>query len=125
MARPTKYTEERIAAICDDLRKGASRRDAAEHNGISYDALNEWEKRYASFASRLARAEADCATSMAERMTIHALTDWHAAESWLKRRRRDDWGDRTSVEHSGTIGTAPIREVVVERPPEVPDAELV
>jgi len=42
--------------------------------------------------------------------------DWRAGESWLKRRRREEWGD--SVTHEGADGQRgelPITEVVVER----------
>lgn len=34
-------------------------------------------------------------------------SDWKASLEWLKRRRRDDWGDKQLLEHSGAIGRGP------------------
>jgi transposase-like protein len=33
-----------------------------------------------------------------EKVETYEEFDWRAAESWLKRRRKDEWGDNTSVE---------------------------
>jgi len=50
-------------------------------------------------------------------VTTRREFDWRAGESWLKRRRREEWGD--SVTHEGADGQRgelPITEVIIERP---------
>ena len=48
----------------------------------------------------LTRAEGACAARMAARLHQEATReggDWRAAEAWLKRRRREEWGENVSV----------------------------
>lgn len=118
MPRRTKYTDELAASIAKALWSGASRKDAYEAHGIGHETFRVWLEQKPAFLAIITRAEAECAQRMAETLTIAALTDWRAGESWLKRRRREDWGDRQEVAHSGSIGFVPIREVAVERPKE-------
>ena len=103
MGRPSKYTEERARGICEDLRKGASRRDASEHNGIDEDTLVRWVHRFTGFAGQVREAEADCATAMSELVTVHAMTDAKYAVEWLKRRRRAEWGDNVAIDVDNRI----------------------
>lgn len=126
MARPTKYDETKAEQIADRLRDGCTRKDAAGSVGVSEDTFARWLARYADFAGLVEVAEAACAVRMTTIVTTAAVTDWKAAMEWLKRRRRDDWGDRSAVdtEVSGA-GGGPIRitEVVVERPAPRVEAE--
>lgn len=61
-------------------------------------------------------------TVTTETTVIKRIRDWRASESWLKRRRRDEWGDNSANTHAAP-GGGPIliREVVVEMTPDDPD----
>jgi TPP-dependent trihydroxycyclohexane-1,2-dione (THcHDO) dehydratase len=130
MARPSKYTPARRAVVLRALKAGNTRTAAAAVAGVDGETVARWIERYADFSAAVTRAE-DQAEAMylavlkkeatgypvVERTeTIDAegvatiktvrkrLHDWRAAESWLKRRRRDEWGDNVQAEHSGMIG---------------------
>lgn len=122
LGRPTKYTEQLGAAICERVRGGATFRDACAAERVSEDSFARWRARYADFAERLLQAEAECACDMAELLRLGAMKDPRFAVEWLKRRRRDEWGDNLKAEHSGQVGIIGIREVIVERPQEPADA---
>lgn len=94
--RPSKYTPEAHASICDRLRAGCTRRAAQQSVGIDDNTFYRWLEK-PGFRDAVVRAEADAET----RATVALVKgfsgadgDWRAAESWLKRRRRDDWGDK-------------------------------
>jgi hypothetical protein len=123
MARPTKYSEARARKICAAIAKGNTRRVAAALAGIDESTLYEWANQYPEFSKSLDHADAKAeagyagifrkaalgyaatrtrttvkADGMAETVTeTHREFDWRAAESWLKRRRPDDWGDKIDV----------------------------
>ena len=101
MARPTKYSEERAAAICKLLGDGCTRKAAYESNGISHGTFAEWLEKYPAFPESVTRAEAE-AEAIFTKSIYKAATaydaDWRAAEFWLKRRRRDEWGDSVNVD---------------------------
>ena len=110
MSRPTKLTKEVSAAICESVKIGATYEDAAGAAGIAYSTYNEWvqrgkaEKRgvYAEFVEALDIANAECGRNMAHVIQQAAAKgDWKAAESWLRRRRRADWGDNVDVTSGG------------------------
>lgn len=97
---PTKYSAARVKAICAALSEGATRTAAAQSNGINRDTLREWMQDYPAFSGAVMRAEAEAEQAMSR--ALHAAAtgkepDWRAAESWLKRRRREEWGDSLDV----------------------------
>jgi hypothetical protein len=93
--RKTKRTPEVEKRILDALRVGATQKDACAAAGISWETFDEWCKAFPEFSESVTRAEGACAALMAA--TIYQAAreqkDWRAAESWLKRRRREEWGD--------------------------------
>lgn len=95
--RPSKDTATRVDKILQFLRDGASRKGAANACGISYMTFLMWERDKPAFALRVAEAEAYAENKMAAILIRAADTDWRASESWLKRRRKDDWGDNVTV----------------------------
>lgn len=108
--RGTKRTPEVEARIFDMVRNGASFKDAAEAAGIHEDTLHLWRRKYTDFSDAITRADAECAALMAATIVKAAPGDWRAAESWLKRRRRDEWSERTEL--TGKDGTG--LEIVVK-----------
>lgn len=94
MARPTKYTPEREKKIVDALRIGCSRRDAYESAGIDQETFARWLKRFAGFAALVREAESAAAVAHTANIAKAAKRgQWKASLEWLKRRRREEWGD--------------------------------
>jgi hypothetical protein len=109
--------------ICDLLRAGNTRKTSAEASGIDNGTFLNWLRRFSDFSSAVTRAEAEAeasyATVLATAARPHDVVetrtitkpdgtvevtetrrrefDWRAAESWLKRRRREEWGDNAQV----------------------------
>jgi hypothetical protein len=103
VGRPIKRTPERMAAIIAHVRAGSTLTDAAQSCEIDRVTLWAWRNDDATFSNSLMAAEAECANDMAACIAKAAPTDWKAAESWLKRRRREDWGDRVAHEIDNDI----------------------
>lgn len=124
MSRPTKFTPVRAAKLLEGIKAGMTKKAAAAFARVSYDTLNYWEHRRASFASdieqALSEAEARYTGVIAkaafgyediERITVtkpdgaieqreirtHKFHPTMALE-WLKRQRRADWGDNVHVQ---------------------------
>lgn len=91
MARPTKYTPERIKAILEALESGMGRVGAAEYGGISFETFCQWMKR-PEFSEGVTRAESRCELWMVGNIKKAAATDWRAAFEWLRVRRPQEWG---------------------------------
>ena len=104
MARPTKYDPKRVKTICQCLAEGSTRTASYQSAGISQETFLEWLRRYPEFFDNVAAAEAAAENLMVASVRKAAVGgDWRAAESWLKRRRRDDWGDNEKVTHGGSL----------------------
>lgn len=107
---PTKYSDALAAVICQKLSVGSTRTAAAESSGIHRDTFANWMASRSAFFHAVTRAEAEAeekfirTIALAAKGTADVPGDWRAAESWLKRRRRDDWGDSVRAEHSGPGG---------------------
>lgn len=115
MARPSKLTPETHAVIVDAILHGATYKDASEAAGVIYNTFNEWMKKgeeaktgqYREFKDAVDVANAQCAVNFTRVIQSKAaLGDWKAAEAWLKRRRREDWGDNVDVTTGGDKITA-------------------
>lgn len=106
MGRPSKLTPETQAAIVDAILHGCTYSDAAGAAGVDYNTFNEWRKKgeastsgkYREFNEAIDRANAQCAANFTRIIqTAAAKGDWKAALEWLKRRRRNEWGDNLDV----------------------------
>lgn len=116
--RPTKYTPERVKAITDAIRVGATFRLACDYAGITEDTFARWRERYADFADAVKEAEGKGAIGWLAKIEAAANEGtWQAAAWKLERRYPSEYG-RTVVDqrHSGNIGT---KEVV-----DMSDADL-
>lgn len=110
MGRPTKLTPEVQKRICDALKIGATRLDAALSAGVTYDSFNDWYNagkqaksgRYVQFLQAVNQAEGEARlryTSVIARAANDG--DWRAALEYLKRRDRANWGDNFDLTSDG------------------------
>jgi hypothetical protein len=104
--RKLTFNPERAAQIVERLKAGCTRRAAAESVGVTYECLRLWleasdrgREEFVGFLASVTRAEAEAEARMTACVVKAALDDWRAAESWLKRRRREDWGDGIAVRY--------------------------
>ena len=112
MARPSKLTEENVTKIIDAILHGATHTDAAGSAGIAYDTFNNWMMAGAKakkgelfeFFQKVRQAEGECAVNFTRVIqSAAARGDWKAAEAWLKRRRRAEWGDNIDMTSGGEV----------------------
>jgi hypothetical protein len=106
--RPTKLTKENQEIICKAVENGATYRVASLVAGVGYSTFNDWMKagreakrknKYSEFSEAVERASAKCEARMAEAIVIAGKSDWRAAESFLKRRDPENWGDKQTLDH--------------------------
>jgi len=112
--RPSKLTPETVKTLTDAIGLGASYVDACGAAGIDYSTFAMWMQKgrdakrgeYVDFLEAI-RAEEAAATlrHLAVINNAAAKGDWKASLEWLKRRRRDDWGDASKVDLSNSDGT--------------------
>jgi transposase len=109
MARPTKFTPEVTETILKAIQIGATYKDAAEAAGVSFDTFNEWmkagregSKKFSEFFELIRKAEAQARLNYLSTIAQAAAKgDWKAAEAYLKRRDRANWGDNVDVTTGG------------------------
>lgn len=106
--RPTKKTEQRVEALLQSLRAGASRQRSAALAGIHRDTLNEWMKQDPAFSDAIEKAEAFAEARFLSRVATAAENErsWQAAAWILERRFPNEWRKREGVEFSGVNGQA-------------------
>ena len=97
MARPTKYDDAKANQIATLLRSGCTRKDAVGSVGVDYQTFLNWFERNSSFSSLVGSAESFAAVKMTTILTKAAEQDAKYALEWLKRRRRDEWGDNLNL----------------------------
>lgn len=122
MGRPTQYTPELAAAICERLSQGDSLvKICRDETMPRRERVHEWIRENGDFAERYARAREDQADHFADEIVAIADEEpdsnrarvrvdarkWVAAK--LKPKR---YGERTTLEHEGQI-----TQFVVEVPP--------
>ena len=110
MARPSKFTPEVTETIIKALQIGATYKDAAEAAGVDYDTYNEWIKagkaaksgRFFEFSEAVRKSEAQARLNYLSTIAQAAAKgDWKAAEAFLKRRDRANWGDVVDLTSGG------------------------
>jgi Transposase len=109
MARPSKYTAERAAAVVAGVAAGLTDKDAALAAGIGESTLARWRARFGGFDDRLARARAERTAGWLERIAELAgqTRDWRAYAELLDR-CAPEYRKTTVHEHVGE-GGGPIR----------------
>ena len=110
MARPSKLNDTTSAAIVDAILHGGTYKDAAEAAGVDYASFNNWMQtgeadgkgKFFQFFQSVRKAEAECRLNFTRVIqSAAAKGDWKAAEAYLKRRDRANWGDNVDVTSGG------------------------
>ena len=85
--RPTKYTPEIVALICEGVRKGMPLKYAAQRAGISSDTFCHWRNTYPEFSEAIKRAEAEGMYVNLERIDQAANKGDTASAKWILEHR--------------------------------------
>lgn len=96
MARPSKYTPDRVDKICSYLQQGNARKTAAVLSGITEETFHSWLKRYPGFSELIRQAEEEAIANMVKVVVNDAIQKGNAksAQWYLERKRPEDWGDK-------------------------------
>ena len=104
MARPTLYTSELAAAICDIVATGATMERACARKGIGYRTVKEWKRKgrdgeepFADFLEMLEIAEAEALSQLETSAHSKGLDDGYLAVKILERRAPETWQPRQIV----------------------------
>ncbi len=117
MARPTKLNDQTHAAIVEAVSIGATYVTAAGAAGVTYHTFINWMERgesaksgkFFKFFHDVEKAKQEAFLKYTKTIANSAAKgDWRAAESFLKRRDPDNWGDRKEVKNE-TKGEVVIR----------------
>jgi len=98
--RKTKRTPEVEKIITDALSLGLSVEDACAYARISRETFYVWCREFSDFSDAVTRAESLLIMRASARLQKEVNApdgDWKAALEVLKRRRRNEWSDRTEV----------------------------
>jgi hypothetical protein len=110
MARPTKFTPEVTETILKAIQIGATYKDASEAAGVDYTTFQGWMTKgqqqargeFSTFFKAVRKAEAQARLNYLTTIAQAAAKgDWKAAEAYLKRRDRANWGDNVDVTTGG------------------------
>lgn len=101
MARPTKYTPERVKRFLDAVRLGAPYRLAAHYAGIDHMTFVHWRERYLDFSNQVKEAEGVAVVGWLAKIEKAANDgNWQAAAWKAERRYPDDFGRRERIEQT-------------------------
>ncbi len=104
MARPTKYTPDRVDKILTAIKLGAYYQDACNYAGIDMETFAVWRKRYPDFLERVKEAEGYGLTQWLAKIEKAANDGaWQAAAWKAERRYPDRYGRRVKVDATVTV----------------------
>lgn len=107
--RPTKLTDETIARLTDAIRAGNYIETAAAYCGIDSSTLRKWMKdgRAAKGGKKRELVEAVeqalAASEVRDVLHLAQSPDWKARAFKLARRFPERWGQKTEVQHTGSV----------------------
>jgi len=93
----SKYTPDRVKAICDLLEEGNTRKTAATCAGINPSTFHKWMNEYEEFVTEIEAAEHRCYQSHVANIKKHSKGDWRASQFILSR-RDPDWADKAAID---------------------------
>jgi hypothetical protein len=107
VARPSKYTPERVERFLQAVKLGSTYRLAAAYAGISHETYATWLDTKPEFFAAVKEAEGAAVVGWLAKIEKAANEgNWQAAAWKLERRLPEDFGrkDRQSVELTGKDG---------------------
>ena len=114
MARPSKYTPERVKAIVQAVEVGVPYRHAAAIAGIDEDTFQNWKNRYSEFSEAIKEAEGKAIQGRLARIRLAEPDHWQAAAWWLERKYPQEFG-KTVQENQVTGKDGAPLEIVFRR----------
>lgn len=119
MARPSKYTPERVERFLQAVRLGSPFKFAAAYAGIDHATYVNWRERYSDFSAQVKEAEAAAVVGWLAKIEKAANEgSWQAVAWKAERRYPEEFGRRERIEQtvevSGHIDTSP-RESLASR----------
>jgi transposase len=106
MGRPTKYTDETIAKLCQAIELGSTYELACHYAGIDYSTFNKWRDNKPDLMPRVRAAEGKAAVKWLAKIEAAAADHWQAAAWKLERRYPNDYGKTVQEQqHTGKDGT--------------------
>lgn len=115
MGRPTKYTDELVAKLCQAIELGATYELACNYAGITFETFRQWREKKPEFAARVHEAEGKATVKWLAKIE-QAATDgaWQAAAWKLERRYPQQYG-RTVQDHNVNVRREDIIQEVAQR----------
>ena len=102
-----KYGKDITAEICNHIKDGLTKKDAALLSDISEQTLYDWIKKHSNFSQSLQKAEAEAKQKMINtvRRAASGFKDgdkkiypvWQAAAWMLERKHRDEYALRQEI----------------------------
>lgn len=100
----TDLTDSVCALLCEAVLNGAKPTRACIAAGFHKNTWSNWCRKadeglepYAERVAAILRAEAMCISGVEGALKSFTLTDWRAAESFLRSRAREDYGQKVEV----------------------------
>ena len=106
--------------ICKKAKKlsaqGLTKEQIAQNLGMSYDTLNEKSKAYSEFSEAIAIGKAEGIKQVTNALFDKASEgDVPAMKYFLNNRDNDNWKDRITNTHDGTVGLTDMSEDELDR----------
>jgi hypothetical protein len=112
VGRATRLNDEVSDSICRLIRAGNTDRVSAVKSGVGFRTFCEWIEKghkgkqpYRDFADAVELAKAEIEFFMVQRAFRPTDPDPETALTWLRTRRRNDWGTHTQVDATVEVTT--------------------
>ena len=121
VGRPTKYSEETIARLCEALADGLPIKGACVVVGIGVTTLAEWREQHPGLEERMSEAREIARQKALQSIKAGGEKDWRAHAEWLKLAFPADYrGSANKIEVSaiavsGTVLSEEERVRLIER----------
>lgn len=99
MARPTKYSEPLVTALCAIIEGGTTIKLACDAVGITTETYNQWNKNNLEFADAVKKARATGAQNLLNDIKTAGRSGTWQASAWIL--------ERSYSEHYGRVAVLP------------------
>lgn len=92
--RPSRLSKEIAEQICDNIRKGCTKKSAGAMVGVPYPTLATWERKYEWFSAAIKKAWDEQEGRICQCILSWMTQDWKAGAWYLERTRQDRYAIR-------------------------------